>query len=90
MVVIILNMIQMAMIYDEASEEYLFGLEVLNYIFTSIFVLEAVIKLIGLGGKNYFQDGWNRFDFFVVAASVTEIFLSNFADVGLSILRTGP
>lgn len=52
--VIFLNMIQMAMVYEEATEDYLFALDVLNYIFTAVFVIEAIIKMIGLGIKSYF------------------------------------
>ena len=32
--------------------------EDINYAFTAIFALEAILKIIGLG-KNYFYEGWN-------------------------------
>ena len=34
------------------------------------------MQLIGLGVKQYFQDGWNVFDFTVVAGSLVDIFFS--------------
>jgi hypothetical protein len=39
--------------------------ETINYIFTTIFILEALIKIIGQGLKSYFEDGWNLFDFVI-------------------------
>ena len=39
--------------------------EVLNYLFTAIFTLEAIIKLIALKSA-YFHDNWNVFDFIIV------------------------
>lgn len=43
-------------------------LDILDYIFTAIFAIEAVLKLYILG-CNYFEDGWNKFDFFIVIMS---------------------
>ena len=43
-------------------------LEVLNLIFTVIYTVEMIIKLIGLG-KKYFQDGWCVFDFAIVLSA---------------------
>ena len=40
-------------------------IEVVNYVFMVIFTLEAVIKIIAMGG-NYFKESWNIFDFTVV------------------------
>lgn len=41
----------------------------LNFVFAVVFVLEAVIKLIGLGTKVYFKDPWNRTDLAIVCLS---------------------
>lgn len=46
----------MAIVYDEATDDYLLALEIINGIFTVIFILEVVIKLIGLGFKGYFRE----------------------------------
>lgn len=45
-----------------------------NYIFTLIFIVEAILKLIGFG-KSYFHNTWNKFDFFVVVASILDVLL---------------
>ncbi|KAJ1633146.1 Ion transport protein-domain-containing protein [Pavlovales sp. CCMP2436] len=45
-----------------------------SIIFTSVFVLEAAIKLTAFG-KRYFKAAWNRFDFFICVMGVTELFV---------------
>ena len=35
----------------------------------ALFTLEVTVKLIALGRRDYFRDGWNRFDFAIVAVS---------------------
>ncbi len=42
----------------------------MNYIFVCAFALEAILKLIALGPKQYFRDPWNSFDCFVSVISV--------------------
>lgn len=60
-----------------------------NYVFTSVFALEAFIKLIAFG-KSYFKSGWNRFDFFVVISSFIDIIMNMLDAATLSIIRVGP
>jgi hypothetical protein len=48
-------------------------MEVGNLIFTSIFTLELVIKLSGLGPRAYFLDWFNILDFAVVVVSLAEV-----------------
>ena len=54
--------------------------------FTATFAIEAVIKLMAMSPKYYFQEGWNIFDFIIVALSIVELGLSNVS--GLSVLRS--
>lgn len=44
----------------------------LNWIFQAAFVVEIGLRIAAHGGRwpRYFQDGWNAFDFLVVAASL--------------------
>jgi hypothetical protein len=44
-----------------------------NEIFSIAFMVELVLKLIGLGPKNYIKDAFNQFDLFVVICSIVEI-----------------
>ena len=57
-----------------------------NTVFTLIFALEMVIKLIGLQPYYYFQDTWNIFDAFIVTMSLMEFILVNVSS--FSALRT--
>ena len=41
-------------------------LEILNYIFTAIFALEMLLKLVGMGPYGYTKDPFNLFDGFIV------------------------
>jgi voltage-dependent calcium channel L type alpha-1D len=75
MACIILNMLTMAMEYETQSSTYAFVVGLFNTIFTIIFILEFIIKFIGLG-ISYFYNGWNLFDFTVVAGSVVDFTLS--------------
>jgi hypothetical protein len=51
----------------------------LNYGFTSLFLAEAGIKLLGTGLTAYFSDNWNRFDFALAIGSVVGIISSMYS-----------
>ncbi|KAK0088759.1 hypothetical protein PV326_004742 [Microctonus aethiopoides] len=57
-----------------------------NYFFTATFGIEATMKLIAMSPKYYFQEGWNIFDFIIVALSLVELSLEGVQ--GLSVLRS--
>ncbi|ELT95078.1 hypothetical protein CAPTEDRAFT_210954 [Capitella teleta] len=57
-----------------------------NYIFTTIFTAEAVLKIIALSLLEYLKDKWNCFDVVIVILSLVELGLENVK--GLSILRS--
>ncbi|KAH8044650.1 calcium ion channel [Aureococcus anophagefferens] len=44
----------------------------LNLFFTVVFLLELVLKWVGLGPRQYFADPWNRFDAFIVLTSLVD------------------
>ncbi|MCT8137805.1 ion transporter [Anaerobacillus sp. CMMVII] len=55
------------------SETYFTGnslLLLLDKLIVWIFVLELIVKIVGLGFKGYFSDRWNLFDFTIVIASL--------------------
>ena len=62
----------------------------MNYIFTSIFAIEAFLKLIAFGPIMYLKSNWNKFDLFVVCASFIEIFMRILNTNSLKFLRVGP
>jgi hypothetical protein len=47
-----------------------------GYLFSAVFILEAIIKITAFG-YSYFSLNWNKFDFFVVLASIFDIILNN-------------
>lgn len=56
-------------------------LEYFNYVFTSIFLIEAVLRMYVLGFKQYVKDSWNLLDLFIVIVSVASIFINKFVDI---------
>lgn len=87
-IIIMLNLFIMAMSYEGSTKEYDKILDMINLVFTAIFIAEACIKLIGLGIKHYFYIGWNIFDFFVVCSSILDITLSNVSTGNGSFLKS--
>lgn len=51
-------------------------LDLLNMGFYIIFVFEMIIKLLGLGIKEYFNDKFNAFDFVIVVISSIDVALT--------------
>jgi hypothetical protein len=57
---------------DPRCPDFKAALEVLNVIFTVLFALEFVVKLLGLGPLEYFSSGANCLDFIIVVSSLVE------------------
>ena len=55
--------------HHNQSEGVTLALLYLNFIFTGIFILEAIVRLIALR-FDYFKQGWNIFDFTIVIFSI--------------------
>ncbi|CAI2364628.1 unnamed protein product [Moneuplotes crassus] len=89
MTCIVLNMVQMAISYEGSPESYDRALYIINLIFTVLFALEAILKLIAYGTV-YFTSSWNNFDFFVVISSLFEILLTYLSSSSFQILTVGP
>ncbi|XP_034649402.1 voltage-dependent N-type calcium channel subunit alpha-1B isoform X7 [Trachemys scripta elegans] len=89
MVMIALNTIVLMMKFYGAPDAYEEMLKCLNIVFTSMFSMECVLKIIAFGVLNYFRDAWNVFDFVTVLGSITDILVTEIADnfINLSFLR---
>jgi voltage-gated sodium channel len=85
MIAILLNAIVIYLMYFP-SFEHLWYLEVLDQLFIVVFVVEALVKLQYLKGKAYFADPWNRFDFFIVVASLPTLAMHVFPIPDTSLL----
>ena len=69
MAVICFNTVVMALTHfgqEQALDDFLFTANTGCYF---VFLVEAVIKLVGVGYNCYLSDGWNCFDFFLVVGS---------------------
>nr|XP_023508509.1 voltage-dependent T-type calcium channel subunit alpha-1G isoform X20 [Equus caballus] len=73
--VIGLNVITMAMEHYRQPQVLDEALKVCNYVFTVIFVLESVLKLVAFGFRRFFQDRWNQLDLAIVLLSIMGITL---------------
>jgi hypothetical protein len=79
---ILLNVIVMAMEFHGMSTGLRDALAIANFVFTGIFTLEAIIKILALSSQ-YFKSGWNNFDLFIVVISLVDLCLINQAsDLG--------
>jgi len=59
MISILTNIIFISLAYDNSSQEYKNFLENMNYFFTFVFLIEALLKIIALGFNGYWVSGWN-------------------------------
>ncbi|KAG8197669.1 hypothetical protein JTE90_001597 [Oedothorax gibbosus] len=83
---IVVNTLFMAMDHHNMDSSFEKFLNYGNYFFTATFAIEAGFKLISLSPKFYFCEGWNIFDFIIVALSLLELGLEGVQ--GLSVLRS--
>ncbi|XP_048188579.1 voltage-dependent T-type calcium channel subunit alpha-1H isoform X2 [Perognathus longimembris pacificus] len=86
MVAILINTLSMGVEYHEQPDELTNALEISNIVFTSMFALEMLLKLLACGPLGYIRNPYNIFDGIIVVISVWEIVGQ--ADGGLSVLRT--
>uniref|UniRef100_H0X3R3 Voltage-dependent L-type calcium channel subunit alpha n=1 Tax=Otolemur garnettii TaxID=30611 RepID=H0X3R3_OTOGA len=52
------------------------AMNILNMLFTGLFTVEMILKLIAFKPKGYFSDPWNVFDFLIVIGSIIDVILS--------------
>jgi hypothetical protein len=70
-VIVSLNCLTLAMTHRGMSESFTSILDIVEFIFTGIFLFEMILKIIAFGPRKYLMDNW--FDFLVVAFSLIEI-----------------
>ncbi|XP_055078851.1 voltage-dependent T-type calcium channel subunit alpha-1H-like [Periophthalmus magnuspinnatus] len=86
MIAILINTLSMGIEYHEQPQELTDVLEISNMVFTSLFSLEMLLKVLALGLCGYIKNPYNGFDSIIVIISVWEIVGE--AEGGLSVLRT--
>jgi len=95
-VFIMLNTVTLALEFYDMPTTLIYALEICNYIFSGVFLLEMIFKLWGLGIKKYSQDAFNLFDGVIVTFSIIELAIGFAAQAngedasgtGLGALRT--
>uniref|UniRef100_A0A8C7KNS6 Voltage-dependent N-type calcium channel subunit alpha n=1 Tax=Oncorhynchus kisutch TaxID=8019 RepID=A0A8C7KNS6_ONCKI len=89
MTMIALNTVVLMMKFHGAPELYEAMLKHLNIVFTALFTLECILKIIAFGPLNYLKAAWNVFDFVTVLGSITDILVTEIKDklINLSFLR---
>jgi len=73
--IIALNTITMTLKWVSQTPHSLSLVEDLNFFFTFMFLVEAIIKLMAYYSR-YFKDKWNVFDFIILLTSIVFIIMS--------------
>uniref|UniRef100_A0A158QKQ1 Voltage-dependent calcium channel type A subunit alpha-1 n=1 Tax=Haemonchus placei TaxID=6290 RepID=A0A158QKQ1_HAEPC len=89
MAMICCNTIILMMKFHGNSDFYEKVLRLFNTALTAVFTVESILKILAFGVRNYFRDGWNRFDFVTVVGSITDALVTEFGGhfVSLGFLR---
>lgn len=69
---IIINAMVIFLMYFPEFKQNIY-LDIIDKVFILFFMIEAVVKLNTLKPKGYFDSNWNRFDFFIVIASLPSL-----------------
>ncbi|KAJ0064443.1 hypothetical protein NL108_006491, partial [Boleophthalmus pectinirostris] len=91
-VLILLNTVTLAVQHYEQSKSFSYIMDILNMVFTGLFTVEMVLKLLALNLRthkhimlimfylqHYFVDAWNSFDALIVVGSVVDIVVTEFS-----------
>ncbi|XP_044157156.1 voltage-dependent T-type calcium channel subunit alpha-1I [Bufo gargarizans] len=74
-IIICLNVVTMSLEHYSQPKSLEIALKYCNYMFTTVFVLEAILKLVAFGFRRFFKDRWNQLDLAIVLLSVMGITL---------------
>uniref|UniRef100_A0A8B9LDF0 Voltage-dependent L-type calcium channel subunit alpha n=1 Tax=Astyanax mexicanus TaxID=7994 RepID=A0A8B9LDF0_ASTMX len=72
-VLIILNTLCLAIQHHGQSHLFNYAMDILNMVFTGVFTVEMILKLVAFKPRHYFADAWNTFDALIVVGSVVDI-----------------
>ncbi|XP_076671262.1 ca[2+]-channel protein alpha[[1]] subunit T isoform X2 [Andrena cerasifolii] len=92
LVAILINTLSMGIEYHNQPEQLTVMVEISNIVFSAVFAVEMLLKVIAEGPFGYISNGFNVFDGVVVVLSVIEICQAfveeRSGSSGLSVLRT--
>ncbi|XP_038639465.1 voltage-dependent T-type calcium channel subunit alpha-1I isoform X3 [Scyliorhinus canicula] len=72
---ICINVVTMSLEHYNQPKSLEVSLKYCNYMFTAVFVLEAILKLVSFGLRRFFKERWNQLDLAIVLLSVMGITL---------------
>ncbi|XP_062560181.1 voltage-dependent calcium channel type A subunit alpha-1-like isoform X8 [Armigeres subalbatus] len=72
MSLIVFNTLLLMMKCHDQNKKLENFMKYLNMIFTGMFSVETVLKIIGFGARNFFKDMWNVFDLITVIGSIVD------------------
>jgi len=81
LVLILLNVFVMMLEWHDKPPEYELALRVCNYCFSVAFLIELLLKVTGLGARQYITNAWNAFDAVLVVLSLIDFSLELAGDV---------
>uniref|UniRef100_A0A3Q3W2V9 Voltage-dependent L-type calcium channel subunit alpha n=1 Tax=Mola mola TaxID=94237 RepID=A0A3Q3W2V9_MOLML len=70
---ILFNTICLAMQHNQQTKNFNTAMNILNMLFTGLFTVEMILKLIAFKPRHYFVDAWNTFDALIVVGSIVDI-----------------
>ncbi|MEL7222490.1 MAG: ion transporter [Bacteroidota bacterium] len=85
LVAIILNSLVIIALYFPTLEHNKW-LEGIDHIFIALFTVEAIVKIVTYGWKDYWSNSWNRFDFIIVIGSLPSLLTGIFPVPDTSLL----
>lgn len=87
--IIVLNIVQMGISFENQPILYSYLLDLSNYFFTFVFTIEMLLKMRAFSWR-YFETTWNKFDCFIVISSLLDIVISLSPTEGNEALSIGP
>jgi hypothetical protein len=82
MIAIVLNTLTLACQWFQMDQGPLDVLDSFNYVFMSIFIVEAILKLIAMK-MLYFKDPWNVFDFVVIVSTILVLIIAALSPIDI-------
>ncbi|XP_071371176.1 voltage-dependent L-type calcium channel subunit alpha-1D [Centroberyx affinis] len=86
-VLIILNTLCLAIQHYGQSQLFNYAMDILNMVFTGVFTVEMILKLIAFKPRHYFADAWNTFDALIVVGSVVDIAITEINSAAIPVVK---
>lgn len=84
---ILANTVVLTLQWQGMSKDITKTLEIMNFVFSSVFIAEFCIKFTGYG-ERYFKDSWNVFDMIIVVFTIIGIIIQQSSEFELGAQTT--